>query len=140
MKKKTFSSLTSERLDKHVNTFVSIFITTGGEHVQGIVEVEIVVSIEMSADELVNFCLGSSVQVLELVHRLEFDNVKPIWKDTIRFAFEKMFAFVGCDVGDGCEDVCTMGCGALNAVPVVNTTFSSFVVNIKVLEVIVEID
>lgn len=51
-----------------------------------------------------------------------------------------MFTFVGGDVGDSCEDVCTMGCGTFDAVPVVDTTFSSFMVYIKVLEIVVEID
>ena len=45
-------------------------------------------TIEMASDELVNFLLGSGVQVLELVHRLELYYIEAIWKNTIRFAFQ----------------------------------------------------
>lgn len=32
-------------------------------------------AVEVSADEVVNFRLGGRVQILELVHRLELDDV-----------------------------------------------------------------
>jgi len=51
-----------------------------------------------------------------------------------------MLAFVGCNVRNGGEDIACMCSCTFNAVTVVDTTFSSFRIHIKVLEIIVEID
>lgn len=51
-----------------------------------------------------------------------------------------MFTFVRRDVRDGSEDIGAVGGGALDAVSVVDSTFSCFVIDVEVLEVVVEID
>lgn len=97
-------------------------------------------AIEMSANELVYFCLGIGVEVLEFVHGLKFDDVETIGEDAVGFALEKMFAFVGRDVRNGGEYVGAVGCRAFDAVSVVDTAFASFMVNVKVLKVVVKVD
>ena len=93
----------------------------------------------MSADEVVDFGFRLRVHVLELVHGGEFDDVETVGQDTIGFPLEQVFALVGGDVADGGEDVRGVGCGALDAVSVVDTTLSCFVIDVKVLEVVVEV-
>ena len=43
-------------------------------------------------------------------------------------------------MGYGRENVCTMSSASFYAVPVVDATLSSFVIDVKVLEIVVEID
>ena len=57
-------------------------------HIKSVFEVEVVMSVEMSADEFVDLRLCSGVEVLEFMHRLEFDDVQTIWEYTVGFAFE----------------------------------------------------
>ena len=74
-------------------------------YIESIVQVEIKVAVEMSANEFVDLLLAkkisgngidtalgrylrSRVQVLELVHRLEFLDIQAIGNDTIRFPLE----------------------------------------------------
>jgi len=45
-------------------------------------------SIEVSTDEFIDLRLCGCVEVLELMHCLEFDDVQPIGKYAIRFAFQ----------------------------------------------------
>ena len=84
--------------------------------------------------------LRSRVQVLELVHSLEFDNIETIGKDAVGFAFQQMLGLVGSDVGDRGEDICAVRGGALDAVPVVDAALASLMINVEVLEVVVEVD
>lgn len=64
------TGLTSESFDEHVYAFVTVFVPTGGEHlegvsiellsvlstyVDGIFEIEIQSAVEMTSDEFVNF-------------------------------------------------------------------------------------
>lgn len=51
-----------------------------------------------------------------------------------------MFTFVSSDMRYSSEDISTMSRSAFNAVSMVNATFSSFVIDIEVLQVIVEVD
>lgn len=97
-------------------------------------------AVEVSSDELVNLRLGRRVQVLELVHRLELDNVETVREDAVRFALEEMFALVRSDVRDRSEHVRAVRGGALNAVPVVNPALPGFVVHVEVLKIVVEVD
>ena len=78
-------------------------------HVEHVIEIEIVVAVEVSPDEVVDLGLGGGVHVLELVHCLELDNIKTIWENTIGLALEQMFALVGHDVENGHENVGTVG-------------------------------
>ena len=97
-------------------------------------------AVKVSANEIVNLALRSGMHILEFVHRLEFDYIEPVWKDAVRFSLEKMLGFVRGDMRHGCENVRAVRRGPFNAVAMVDTTLSSFVVNVKVLEVVVEID
>ena len=45
-------------------------------------------SIEMSSHKLVDLRLGRCVQILELVHCLELDDIEAIGQNAIRFALE----------------------------------------------------
>lgn len=36
-------------------------------------------TVEMAADKIINFRLCSRVEILELVHRLELDDIETIW-------------------------------------------------------------
>jgi hypothetical protein len=51
-----------------------------------------------------------------------------------------MFTLVCSDVGYGREYISTVGGRALDTISMVNATLSSFVIDIKVLEIVVEID
>ena len=109
-------------------------------HIERVFEVKVVVAIEVTTNKVVDLGLGSSVEVLELVHRLELDDVETVGKDAIRLPFEKVLGLVGSDVRDGGEYVSAMGGATLDAVAVIDATFAGFVVDVKVLEIVVKID
>ena len=44
--------------------------------------------VEVATDEFVYLRLCSSVEVLEFVHGLEFDDVQTVRKDAVRLAFQ----------------------------------------------------
>lgn len=73
------------------------------------------------------------MQVLELVHRLELDDVQSIGNHSVGFALEEMLRLVCSDMGHGGEDVGTVGSRAFNAVSVIDTALSSLVVDIEIL-------
>lgn len=75
--------LTGERLDEHVNTLVAVLVPTGGEEVQSVVQIEVVVTVEMATYEIVDLLLGDSVKVLELVHCGELGDVQTVGEDSI---------------------------------------------------------
>ena len=81
----------------------------GRTHIKSLLEVEVIMSVEVSTDEFINLRLGSSVEVLEFVHRLEFDNIQTIWQDTVRLALQQVFRLISGDMGDGCEHIGTVG-------------------------------
>ena len=90
-------------------------------------------SIEMTSYEIMNLLLGLLMKVLKFVHGRKLCDIETIGKHTIWFALQKMFGFIRSDVGDGCEDVARMSRCSLNAISVIDTTFASFCVHIKVL-------
>ena len=75
--------LTSKRLDKHINTFIPKLISTSSEEIQSVVQIEIVMTIEMTSDEIVNLLLGLNVEVLELVHSSELLDVETVGEDSV---------------------------------------------------------
>jgi hypothetical protein len=109
-------------------------------HIEGIIQIKIVMAVEITSDKLVNLALAGRMRIMELVHGLELDDIQAIWQDAIWFSLQQMLRLVCNDVGDSGKNVCIMCRGTLNAVVVVNTVFSSLVVDVKVLEVVVEID
>lgn len=48
---------TGKGFDEHIDAFITIFIASCGEKVEGIVLVKIVVAIEMAADKVVDLLL-----------------------------------------------------------------------------------
>jgi hypothetical protein len=60
-------------------------IKSKSTHVERIVETKVIMAIEMPTNKVINLCLGSGVQVLEFVHRLELDDVETVGDDAIRF-------------------------------------------------------
>lgn len=79
----TESGLTSKGFNKHINTFIPKLVSTSSEQVQCVVEVEIVMTIEMTSDEIVNLLLGLDVEILEFVHSSELLDVETVREDTI---------------------------------------------------------
>ncbi len=45
-------------------------------------------TIEMAANEVVNLGFSSGMQILELVHSLELDNIQTVWNDAIRLSLQ----------------------------------------------------
>ena len=109
-------------------------------HIKGVVEIEVVVAVKVPANKVVDLGLGGGVEVLELVHGLELDDIESVGEDAIWFTLEEMLGLVGGDVGDGGKDVGTVGGGAFYTVTVVDAALASFVVDIKILEIVVKID
>lgn len=97
-------------------------------------------SVKVTSNKIVDFLLGRGMEVLKFVHCLELDNIQTVGKDTVRLALQQVLRFVCGDVRDSCEDICAMSSGAFHAVAMVDAAFSSFVIHVKVLQVIVEIN
>jgi hypothetical protein len=77
------SVLTGQTLEEHVDTLVPVLVPSRGEHVDRVLEVKVVVSVKVTSDELVDLGLGKGVQVLELVHRLELDDVETVGENSV---------------------------------------------------------
>lgn len=60
-------------------------------HIKRIIEIKVVVSIEVSTDEVVDLGLSDGVQVLEFVHSTELNYVQAVGQDTVGLPFQKMF-------------------------------------------------
>ena len=97
-------------------------------------------TVKVAADKIVDLGFCSGVEILELVHRLELDDVEAVWQDAIGLALEQVLGLVRGDVRDSGEDVSTMSGATLDAVAVVDAALASFVVDIKILEIVVKID
>lgn len=94
----------------------------------------------MTSDEVIDLDLGLLMQVLELVSGRELLDVETVGQDTVWFPLQQVLTLVSCDVGDSGKDIGRVGCSSLNAVAVVDTTLSSFSIDIEVLQVVVKID
>ena len=55
-------------------------------------------AVKVPANKVVDLRLRCRVQVLELVHRLELDDVQTVGKDAVGLALEEMFGLVRGDV------------------------------------------
>ena len=60
--------LTSKRLDKHIDTLISILVPSSREKVQSIFQIEIIMTVKVTSDEIVDLGFTESMQVLEFVH------------------------------------------------------------------------
>jgi len=75
----------SESLDEHIDTLVTIFISSCRKHIEGIFQVKVVMPVEMTSDKLVYFGPARCMKILELMHGLELDHVQTVWQDAIGF-------------------------------------------------------
>jgi hypothetical protein len=75
------------------------------------------------------------MQILELMHGLEIDDIQAVWQDTIQFSLQQMLRLVCNDVGDSGKNLHNV---------LRNAQCSSggkyLMVDVKVLEVVVEIN
>ena len=94
----------------------------------------------MPTNKFIDFLLSSRMKILEFMHCLELDYIQAIWKDTIRFSLQKMLALPCGNSADGRKHIRAVCSGALNAVAVVYATLASFMVNVKVGKIVVEVD
>lgn len=75
--------LTSKRFDEHVNSLVSVLVSTSSEEVKGVVKIEVVVTVEMTSDEVVDLLFRNGVKILELVHGRELGDVETVGSDSV---------------------------------------------------------
>jgi hypothetical protein len=80
------------------------------------------------------------MEILELVGSRELLHIEAVGKHAVGFPLEEMLTFVSGDVGDGGEHIGGVRSSALDTVSVVDSTLSSFCVDIEELQVIVKID
>lgn len=130
----------SQRLNEHVYTLIAVFVATGGEEVESLVGIKVVVTIEVTSHEIIDPLLADLMQVLELVSGGELLDIQTVGQNTVRLALEEMLALVGGDVRDGGEDIGGVGGTAFNAVSVVDASLSGLGITVEVLEVVVEIN
>lgn len=131
---------TSQRFDKHIDTFVAVLVSSSSEEIQRVLGIKVVLAVEVTSDEVIDLDLRLLMQVLELVRCRELLDIESIGQNTVWFPLEQMLALVRCDVRDGCEDVGGVGRSSLDAISVVYTTLSSFRIHIEELQVVVEVD
>ncbi|KAH3681838.1 hypothetical protein WICPIJ_007198, partial [Wickerhamomyces pijperi] len=110
------------------------------EEVQSVVQVEVVVAVEMALDEFVDLFFFQSVEVLEFMDGLELDNVQTIRQDPVWLSLQQVLRFVCGDQGNCGENIATVRGGSFNAVTVIDPSLTGFSVNIKVSQVVVEIN
>ena len=122
-----------KRFDKHIDTLVPILVSTGSEKVECIIEIKVVVAIKMTSYKVIDDILLDGMQILEFVHSLEFDDVKPIRQNSVRLPLQQMFAFVGGDMTDRREDIGGMCCSSFYAISVIDSSFAGFMIDIEIL-------
>lgn len=128
-----------QRLNKHVNTLIPELVTTSSEKIECVINIEVVVAIEMSADKVVDLLLCLLVQVLELVNSRELCDVETIGQNAIGLSLQQMLRLKSCDMRNSGENIASMCGGSLNTVSVVDTTLASFSVDIEPLQVVVKV-
>lgn len=82
--------LTLEGLDKHVQALVTVLISSSGEKVKSVLQIEIIVAVKVTPDKVMDAILGHCVQILELVHCLKLDDVETVGQHTIYCPLWKM--------------------------------------------------
>jgi len=80
------------------------------------------------------------MQVLELVDSLELYNVETIREYAIWLSLEQVFALIGRNVGYGGENIRAVSSGSFDAISMVDSPLSSFVVDVEILKIVVEVD
>jgi len=90
-------------------------------------------TIEVTSYKVVDDVLLDSMQILEFVHCLEFDDIEPIRQNPVGFSLQQMLAFVGGDVTDCGKDIGGMCSSAFYAISVVDSSFASFMIDVEIL-------
>jgi len=98
------------------------------------------VSVKVSSNELIYFRFAGGVEVLELVDSLELHNIETIRKYTIWLSLEQVFALIGRNVGYGGENIRAVSSRSFDAISMVDSPLSSFVIDVKILKIVVEVD
>ena len=129
-----------QRLDEHVHAFIPVLVATGCEEIERVLRIKVIVTVEMTADEIMDLLFGLLVQVLEFVHGGEFLDVESIRQYSIRLSFQEMLALVCSDVRNGGEYIGRVSGSPFDAISVIDAPFASLSINIKVLQVVVEVD
>jgi len=52
-----------------VGSLVAVFVAASNKEVQSLIQIEIVMSVKMAANKLIDFLFGNGVQILEFVQR-----------------------------------------------------------------------
>lgn len=94
----------------------------------------------MTPHKLINLRLRRRMQILKLMHRLELDHIQPIREHPIRFPLQQMLTLIRRNMRHRCEHIRTMRGGPFNAVSMIDTTFASFVIDVEILQIVVEVD
>jgi hypothetical protein len=128
-----------QRLNEHVNALIPEFVTTSSEEIQCVINIEVVVAIEMSADKVVDLLLCLLVQVLEFVDSRELGDVETIGQNAVGLSLQQMLRLERCDVRNCGEDIASMCGSSLNTVSVVDTTLAGFSIDIEPLKVVVKV-
>ena len=89
--------------------------------------------VEVAANEFMNLLFRRSVQVLELVHSLEFDDVETIGQNAVWLALEQVLRLVSGNMRDCGENIGAMRRRSLNTVAMVDPAFSGLVIDVEVL-------
>jgi hypothetical protein len=79
----THQKPTSKRLNIHIQPFVPMLQPPRRKKIKRVVQIKVVVPVPVRPDKLVDLFLVPRVQVLELVHRLEFLDVEAVWHDSV---------------------------------------------------------
>ena len=85
-------------------------------HIEGVVEIEVVVAVKVSANKVVDLGLGGGVEVLELVHGLELDDIESVGEDAIWLTLEEMLGLISGNMRYSSEYIGAVGSGTLYAV------------------------
>lgn len=126
-------------LDEHVDTFIPVLVSASSEDVERVVGLKVVVTVEMTSNEVVDLLLGLLMKVLELVNGRKLGDVEAVGQNTVRLSLQQMLRLESGDVRYGGEDIAGMGSSSLDAVPMVDTTLASLSINVEPLQVVVEV-
>jgi hypothetical protein len=130
---------TRQGLDEHVHALVGELVATGREQVQSLVQVEVVVAVEVTANEVVDLLLVDGVQILELVQSAELLHAEAVRRDHVGLSLEQVLGLVARDLRDGGENVGAVSGGAFHAVAMVDATIARLLVQVEVRQVVVEV-
>lgn len=83
----------SQGLDEYVGALVPKLVTSSDEEVQSFIQIEIVMPIKMTSNELVYLLFTNSVQILKFMKCRELFYVEPVRRNDVGFSFQQMLRF-----------------------------------------------